>query len=60
MSSLQPSNPTTIGLENSNIDEEQDKDLNKVFMTMLEVLKKEMHKKPLKKSMKIQPVSGRQ
>lgn len=47
MSSLEPSNPITVGPENCNADETQDTDLKMAFMNLIEVFKKEINK-PLK------------
>ena len=44
MSPLEPSNPTTVGPENFNIAETQEKDLEMAFMGVMEVLKGEMNK----------------
>ena len=44
MSSLDPSNPTTIGTEESNIDEALDKSNKIAFMNTIECLKAEMNK----------------
>lgn len=44
MSPLEPSNPTTVGTEKSNIDEAQAKDIKTAFMNMIEILNVEMNK----------------
>lgn len=53
MSPLEPSNPTTAGLEYCDIAETQEKDLKTTFMNMTEVLNGEMNNL-LKKSRKTQ------
>lgn len=51
ISLLQPNNPTTAGLEKSNVTEACDKDLKIAFMNMIVTLKEEINKS-FKKFMK--------